>query len=112
MPSDEVKRVIETIIDNIGLARRFIAGKADSDFEADVQAVYAVTRCLEIISEASRRLPDDLKSRHPQVPWPRIAAAGNFYRHVYQEVLASELWNTVSDQFDALSLAMQEELDD
>ncbi|HEY0524017.1 MAG TPA: HepT-like ribonuclease domain-containing protein [Stellaceae bacterium] len=50
-------------------------------FVADLRTVYAVTRCLEIISEALRRLPDDLKARHPQIPWRDIAGAGNVYRH-------------------------------
>jgi uncharacterized protein with HEPN domain len=40
-----------------------------------------VTRCLEIISEASRRLPESLKARHPEIPWKQIAGAGNVYRH-------------------------------
>jgi uncharacterized protein with HEPN domain len=42
---------------------------------------YAVIRSLEIISEASRRLSDELKARHPGIPWREMAAAGNFYRH-------------------------------
>jgi len=35
----------------------------------DLQALYAVIRSLEIISEASRRLSDDLKARHTGIPW-------------------------------------------
>jgi hypothetical protein len=39
----------------------------------------AVTRALEIIPEATRRLPQDLKERHPEIDWIAIAAAGNVY---------------------------------
>jgi uncharacterized protein with HEPN domain len=54
-----------------------------------------VTRCLEIISEASRRLPDDLKARHPSIAWREMAGAGNLYRHDYEDVAAQYVWGTV-----------------
>jgi uncharacterized protein with HEPN domain len=66
------------------------------NFRADLRTVYAVTRCLEIISEASRRLPQQLKERHPHMPWIDIAGAGNIYRHNYEDVLEAVLWRTSS----------------
>jgi uncharacterized protein with HEPN domain len=54
-----------------------------------------VTRALEMISEASRRLPDDLRDRHPELPW-RSIRDGNFYRHQYDNVAASYVWETVT----------------
>jgi uncharacterized protein with HEPN domain len=71
-------------------------------FAVDERTVYAATRCLEILSEASRRLPADMKGRHPQVPWNRMAAAGNVYRHDYEDVLASILWTTIHGDLDEL----------
>jgi uncharacterized protein with HEPN domain len=44
----------------------------------------ATERGLEIISESSRHLPDDLKARAPDIPWRQIAAIGNLLRHEYQ----------------------------
>jgi uncharacterized protein with HEPN domain len=49
---------------------------------------YAVLRALEILSEARRRLPEDLKGRHQAMDWQAIAAAGNVYRHRYEAVLS------------------------
>jgi uncharacterized protein with HEPN domain len=46
----------------------------------------AIERNIEIISEASRRLPDTMKARHPEVPWRDIAAIGNILRHEYPAV--------------------------
>lgn len=54
-----------------------------------------MTRCLEIISEASRRLPDGLKTLYPSIPWKDIAGAGNVYRHDYEDVAARMVWDTV-----------------
>ena len=44
-------------------------------FQCDTRTIYAVTRCLEIISEASRRLPEEIKARHHSTPWLEIAGA-------------------------------------
>ena len=64
-------------------------------FQNDIRTVFAVTRCLEIISEASRRLPDEMKTRHPAIAWKNMAAAGNVYRHYYEDVAAKLVWDTV-----------------
>src|SRR2546429_3749 len=74
---------------------RRAAGFDRAPFKRDVKTVYAVTRCLEIISEASRRLPDDLKARHPAIGWKQMAGAGNVYRHDYEDVAAEFVWETV-----------------
>ena len=47
---------------------------------------YAVERCVEIISEASRRLPNEWKVEHPLIPWSDIAGIGSVLRHDYDEV--------------------------
>lgn len=70
---------------HIDLAERFAHGLDDKGLSSDLQALYAVIRSLEIISEASRRLSDELKARHPDIPWREMAAAGNFYRHNYED---------------------------
>jgi uncharacterized protein with HEPN domain len=82
-PSKSPAAALRDILNNIELARRFVAGLSFDDFQADRRTVYAVVRCLEIISEASRRLPVDLKARHPEMPWTDMAGAGSIYRHHY-----------------------------
>jgi uncharacterized protein with HEPN domain len=79
-------------------------------FAADVRTVYAVTRCFEIISEASRRLTKEIKGRHPNIPWTDIAGAGNVYRHNYEDVLERQLWATLRHKLDELEAAVAEEL--
>ena len=110
MPSKDIARVLQTIAYNVQLARRFTVEMSFEAFAADERTLYAVTRCLEIVSEASRRLPADLKARHSHVPWDRIAGAGNIYRHDYEDVLASILWNTVHDHLGSLEEAVRREL--
>jgi uncharacterized protein with HEPN domain len=65
MRSSAALAALRDMAHHIDLAVEFTAGFDYEAFAADPRTVYAVTLCLEIISEASRRLSDDLKSRHP-----------------------------------------------
>jgi uncharacterized protein with HEPN domain len=63
-------------------------------FVASRRTIYAVTRAMEIISEVSRRLPDEFKARYPALDWTAIAAVGNLYRHEYENVDDALVWHT------------------
>jgi uncharacterized protein with HEPN domain len=96
MPSKRSPRAaLLDIAENIRRAQVFLEGMEYDAFCEDARTVYAVTRCLEIILEASRRLPDEMKERHPHIFWSGIAGAGNVYRHDYEDVRESTLWYTV-----------------
>jgi len=71
MPSRPIDTALRDILHHIELAANFSAGFDRASFKQDVKTVYAVTRCLEIISEASRRLPDNVKARHTAIGWMR-----------------------------------------
>ena len=113
MPSDAamaVQRWLNDILHNMDLAESFMAGLDYEAFHGDRLRVYGVTRCLEIISEASRRLPDEVKARHPSIEWKAMAAAGNIYRHEYEEVAERRVWNTVRLALPALRTMVECEL--
>ena len=97
MPSEtrDTKRWLSDIHDHIAKAEGFVAGLSYEAFKDDDLRIYAVARCLEIISEASRRLPEELKLRHPSIEWREMAAAGNFYRHEYENVSARRILATL-----------------
>ena len=69
MPSEReaTRRWLSDIRHHIIMAEGFAAGMTYMTFKDDNLRLYAVTRCLEIISEASRRLPEALKERHPAI---------------------------------------------
>ncbi len=92
------------------MAEGFVAGMNYETFKDDNLHLYAVTRCLEIISEASRRLPESLKARHPSIAWKQMAAAGNIYRHEYEDVAAREVWDTLTLHLPALRAVVGAEL--
>jgi len=108
--SSEPKKRLLHIRDNIYLARKFVEGLDYEAFRDNLLIFYAVTRCLEIISEASRHLPDDMKARHPDIPWTEMAGAGNVYRHDYEDVQQRLVWGTVHRRLPALLAAVELEL--
>ena len=95
--------------DNITLARRFVDGFDYEQFRDNQLVFYAVTRCLEIISQASRRLSPKLKQRHPHIRWRGMAGAGNVYRHDYEDVRQRAVWNTVQKHLPPLLAAVEQE---
>ena len=110
MPSERSFGFLEDILRNIDLADTFVEGLTYEDFERDTLRLYAITRCLEIISEASRGLSDEFKSRHPTIVWREMAGAGNVYRHSYQVVAARRIWETVRLALPPLRAVVEEEL--
>jgi uncharacterized protein with HEPN domain len=109
MPSDRIAGALQDILHHIDLAAR-LEGFDVAAFEADIRSVYAVTRCLEIISEASRRLPAELKARHADISWKQMAGAGNVYRHDYEDVAARLVWHTVHQALPPLKVAIEAEI--
>jgi uncharacterized protein with HEPN domain len=80
-------------------------------FTADRKTLYAVVRALEIVSEASRRLPAELKERHAEIDWVAVAAAGNIYRHEYEGVDERLIWHTVRNDLEPLRVVAEMELE-
>lgn len=109
MPSERLRVRLLDIRDAIRDAQNFSAGLSAEQFLQDRKTIFAVVRALEIISEASRHV-DEVKARHPHLPWSDIAGAGNVYRHDYPTVRADLVWNTVQTALPPLLAAVETEL--
>ncbi len=110
MLSDQTKDALNGLLLNIEAIADFIKRMTLEQFTMDVRTVYAVTRALDIISEASRRLPDELKSRYPKIRWRAIRDAGNVYRHIHGKVSAAYVWDTAVQQLENLRQIVAHEL--
>jgi uncharacterized protein with HEPN domain len=110
MRSKPADAALRDILHHVNLATEFVADLNLDTFKGDLRTVYAVTRCLEIISEASRRLPEDLKARNPAIAWKQMAGAGNVYRHDYEDVAAQFVWDTVQRALPPLKTVVEQEI--
>jgi uncharacterized protein with HEPN domain len=98
------------IVEAIELIRSEMAGLTLTAFEPDRRKRWLVERGIEIISEASCHLTEDLKARHPGIPWAKVAGIGNVLRHEYEDVAHDVLWHVVRDDLRPIEDACREEL--
>jgi uncharacterized protein with HEPN domain len=112
MLSEAERDALEDIRDNIARVMRFVDGLELVDLLFDDKTFYAATRCLEIISEASRRLSPAFKARFTQIPWQAVAGSGSIYRHNYERVLEHRIWRTIHEALPPLRAVVEGELGD
>jgi uncharacterized protein with HEPN domain len=67
-------------------------------------------RGLEIVSEASRHLDAELKARHPEIPWPKVAGIGNVLRHDYERIAPDVIWRLAQTDLPVLEKVCRMEL--
>lgn len=83
------------------------AGKTLDDFRDDWLLRHGVERGIEIISEATRHIPDDLIALAPEIPWKQIRGIGNVLRHEYHKTSDAIVWTVVTDSLSPLRLAVE-----
>ena len=98
---------LEHIREAIGLIEQYAGGRQRQDLDREPMLRQAIERNIEIISEASRRLPAAMKARHPEVPWRDIAAIGNILRHEYPAVNRDIVWRIVTQDIRPLATAIE-----
>jgi len=89
-------------------AQRFVEGMTFEEFSADEKTFMAVTRALEIIGEALKNVPDDLKAQFPQLPWREIIGFRNTVAHAYFGVDTKIVWNTAKEDTKYLKALLTE----
>lgn len=88
---------LRDVVDAITQIENLVEDKTFSQVFADRILRAAFERFLEILSEASRHIPTELKEEAPQIAWPEIAAIGNHLRHAYHRVDFEILWRIYED---------------
>ncbi len=93
--SREFLDFVEDILDAMNKAEILLLGVSYSQFETDFRINFAVVRALEIIGEAAKRLPEDLRRRYPDIPWKGMAGMRDRIIHGYDNVDYQIVWEVV-----------------
>ncbi|MBM3181886.1 MAG: DUF86 domain-containing protein [Chloroflexi bacterium] len=96
-----MKRVYEDylrdMLENAEKALSFVEGLDYDGFCKDDKAMYAVIRAFEIIGEAARQVPEDVRDANPEIPWREITGMRNKLTHEYFGVNTKVVWRTVNE---------------
>ena len=76
----------------------FTAGMSLEAFAADEQSLYATVRALEIVGEATKRLPERIRRLQPSVPWRELASIRDVVIHQYDRVDLEQVWKAAREE--------------
>jgi len=107
MDKSNDKTYCKHILELIAEIETFVQGMAFEQFEADLKTQRAVTRDLEIIGEASKRLSEEFQEEHSQIPWRKIGGMRDFLIHDYMKVDMKEVWKAATEDIQELKQAIQ-----
>lgn len=103
---------LEDIRQAVQKALVFVQGMSYEAFVADDKTVFAAVRALEIVGEATKRVPPSIRDRYPEVPWRSMAGIRDKLIHDYVSVNLEVVWKTVTEDLPALLPMIQRILDD
>lgn len=97
---------LQSILQAIDGIERSMAGKTVEAYGADWLLKHGVERGIEIISEATRRIPRPVLDTHPEIPWKEIMAVGNILRHNYDRISDAIVYEIVRKDLPPLKAAV------
>lgn len=89
---------LDDILEAITKIQRYTEGMNMQSFSASSLVIDAVIRNIEVIGEAAKNLPEEIKEHHPEVPWSQIIGTRNKVVHQYFGVDLDIIWHTLQEE--------------
>jgi len=103
---------IKDILENMKRADRFVEGMNYQDFVKDKKTSFAVIRCIEIMGEAAKHVPEEIRQKYPQVPWKDIAGMRDKVIHEYFGVNLKRVWLVLKEDIPRIKPRIKHVLDE
>jgi uncharacterized protein with HEPN domain len=109
MPPTTEDRLLD-ILEAIAEIEKMLAGFGLEQFTTDRIRRLATERCLEVVCEAARRLPDDIKQDEQDIDWRKMNDFGNRLRHAYHETDVDIVWDIIQNHLPRLNSSVKRQI--
>ena len=103
---------VRDMLNSAEKAIEFVEGMEFEQFSRDEKTTYAVVRALEIVGEAAKKIPVDLRQRYSEIPWRDIASTRDKLIYEYFGVNLSVVWRSIKEDLPILITQLRNLVDD
>lgn len=103
----DAKVYLADILEAIEKIEEYTHDLTEAEFNKNIQVQDAVLRRLEIMGEAVKGIPDDIKKRYPKIPWKKIAGMRDVVSHEYFGVRLDRVWNVIKNELKDLKAKIE-----
>jgi uncharacterized protein with HEPN domain len=107
MAKRELRVYLEDIFESIDKIDEYLKGVSAAQFENNFEKQDAVIRRLEIIGEAVKHIPNEVRVNYPEIPWKNIAGLRDIVIHSYFGVSSELIWRAAKEDLPALKVTIQ-----
>ena len=102
MPRD-YRVYLEDMLEAASRIQVYTSGLTHTGFSGDLKTLDAVVRNLEIIGEAIKKIPDEVRTQYPDVEWKKIAGLRDILIHEYFGIDTEIIWDVTQNKLPALA---------
>lgn len=95
----DISIYLKDILESIERVENFVKDMNYDEFVKDEKTHYAVIRCIEIVGEATKHIPNYIRRKYPEIPWKDIAGMRDKVIHFYFGINLKKVWKTVEEDF-------------
>jgi uncharacterized protein with HEPN domain len=88
---------IHDIIDAINNMETFVQNMDYEHFASDTKTSFAVVRAIQIIGEAAKNVPSEVRVQYPEIPWKLMAGMRDKLVHEYWGIDLETVWKTLKE---------------